>query len=306
MKMKMKMKVKAAFFYLLAVLFCHTLSDQGWAAFVSDDDALKIAAGLVIWTPNMDLSCSVRSEKISSSNSDQALMHVHQRIMEKIQRGECRASDTLFVYDIDETVLMVDPNFYAHRIRNSDQVINSLQGQGIATLALTARYAVLPINFQFIQEQFSLLRQNKISQQQLSKQVFPAFLQHHGFAYANLKEAGIIPEQNNTLFSDEYSNKFDLFSLGPQELGDYENPSFLSRIMLYFKGVILASNQPKGEVLKHFLTLKNLSSRFKCIFYVDDNKSHIDNMNETFAPIPSLRLHSYHLPLPEFIFVPID
>ncbi|MBF0314781.1 MAG: DUF2608 domain-containing protein [Oligoflexia bacterium] len=275
----MKRKIKAAFcyFFTFATLLFSLPCYQGWTM--------------------------VCSEEIGQDRSHQALTDVLQAITEKITKKaekveeQCRAEDTLFVYDIDDTVLKLASDSNIQGIRNSDQVIRSLHRQHVATLALTARPVVLPKGIQFIQEEGpSLLQQHKITQAEFDDKVNRILLNVHGFTYFNLKTVGIAPKKNNPLFSDDQA---ELFSLNPQESPDYTNRSYLENVMFYNKGVLLSASHPKGAVLMRFLELKNLKTRFKCIFYVDDNKSHINNMNEIFAAVPSLQLYSYHLPSPE-------
>ncbi|MBF0315211.1 MAG: DUF2608 domain-containing protein [Oligoflexia bacterium] len=270
-----------------------------------------IALMTLIFTTNIALSqtttvqkCSVHSTEVDSKNSVTALVEMLYEIEEKIAANECNANNTLFVYDIDETVLSVNPQTQVvHGIRYSDEVIQALQNEGISTLALTARPVIVPEDalelkelakryFQYEQQMSAELMSKATFINSLQTRVSKLLATQYKFAYSDLRQVGIQPEQGATIFAKD----LDFFLLDPNEDIDYTDESSLSQLILYSAGVILASDQAKGAVLERFLQLQKLDHHFTCIFYADDNGGHIKNMNHTFVNAPSIQLHSYHLP----------
>ncbi|MBF0364200.1 MAG: DUF2608 domain-containing protein, partial [Oligoflexia bacterium] len=208
--------------------------------------------------------------------------------------------------------LVVDEYGQAQGIRQSNQVIQALQARGIPTLALTARYVVLEqqmANIAQLDHQISCQKKNIEEWNSLSDELIRKKLEndladlqekieeelfrYHRFTLNNLRQVGIEKHpffSSTEIFPNNWDDDFDI---------DLQNASSLMNLILHSEGIILASAQAKGVVLQNFLIIKGMEKKFKCIFYVDDQAGHVQNMNEVFAKAERpLELYSYHLPRP--------
>ena len=81
-------------------------------------------------------------KRFTLSQSKDALELILREMEVKFNDRKCDQTKTLFVFDVDETVLTRLPNNHAISIRNSANVLSRIQQLGVPTLALTIRDVV--------------------------------------------------------------------------------------------------------------------------------------------------------------------
>ena len=67
-------------------------------------------------------------------------------------------------------------------------------------------------------------------------------------------------------------------------------------LLYYGGGALMASHHSKGIVLQKFLQNKGLSTRYSCIFFVDDQEENIEHFNQAYQGDTGPKVFIYHAP----------
>lgn len=226
----------------------------------------------------------VLKNEIPPERTEKAFFDIYQYVAAAINDGTCEKEKTLFLFDIDDTVL-TRVNHQLVALRSSGIVINDLQTQlGISTSALTSRPALN-------ESEERLLSNIKGTQRELGK---------IGIEFTTgpdiFKTAEVL--HNQTGEKRQANGFFRLDSEEPYDLHElYKKPNPPLRDFLYYgDGVIMTSYHDKGDALVRFLELKQLKDHFNCFFFVDDLSENTESVARALSRDNGRHIYVFHLP----------
>jgi len=213
-------------------------------------------------------------------------------IKEKFEKGQCKAHETLFAFDLDETVLVAKGTAGAKPIRSSPEIISEVQKLGVATLALTIRDAIPAEYHAYI----------SASGKEAKKYIYG----QSAFVLQDVADAGIVlkkgiePFQAANSFYDENrtASSAGFFHFKKDGAFNIKDKEIMKDLLFYKNGIVMASHHSKGDVLQRFLSIQGQGDRFKCIFFADDELKNIDAMRAAYEHTQGRKVFLFHMPKP--------
>ena len=235
---------------------------------------------------------------IPPERSEGALKEILASIKKHISDNKCNPKKTLFAFDIDETVLVAKGN-KTQEIRSSASILKEMQASGISTVALTIR-PVMGQNANIL----DVVNWYKSQNMPLDKEFW---FSNINFTIDDVRKAGIVLDQGiapfkvGNVFYDLDGKKAaeGFFTLHSDTPLDFTKLKGTHDYLYYGNGVIMASGQSKGKVLQRFLKLKNLSNKYDCIFFADDQHSNIVAMERAYTGVPGKTAVIFEAPMPD-------
>ena len=267
-------------------------------------------------------SSQITVTQIPQVESEGALKRIWKEMQESFRTKKCEPSKTFFAFDIDETTLIThekrgasgEVELIGEEIRSSSTLLKEMQEVGVSTVALTIRDVISSATAYLLTKEQKRRKNPKADLSIISEGCTAAgeisddyLFKHIQITQANLEQAHIHLQtgiqslkgggfQQKGLASKSGEGFFRLEK--DAETISFSNPEHLKKALYYSNGLIMASHQSKGEVLKRFLELKGKTADFSCVFFADDQDSNIQAMKQSYEKTMGKNVFLYQVPNP--------